>query len=153
MQTPPGEPVLSSNSLLKKGTGPRAVPLRRAGLRERTGAGDRNFAFFTHETSHALVIDEVYLVGSRSLPFRRLPRREQGGHVVEPKFSHAIEIRLPRIAWDMNGLALNESAQTRNACPHAPVHVPPVASKCFRREISSSSNAVDELEHGHVPKE
>jgi hypothetical protein len=28
------------------------------------------------------------------------------------------------------------------------VHISPVASKCFGREISSASNAVDELEHG-----
>ncbi len=103
---------------------------------------------FTDEIGYALVIDEVYFVGRRGLPFRRLPRRQQGSHVVKPKFSHAVKIRLPRIAWDMDGTALNEPAQTWNACPHAPVQIPPVASKCFRREISSSSNAVDELEHG-----
>jgi hypothetical protein len=105
---------------------------------------------FTDEIGHPLVIDEVYLVGGRSLPFRRTPRREQGGHVVELKFSHAVKIRLPRIAWDVDRPALNKPAQTRNARPQAPVHIPPVASKCFWSEISSSSDAVDKLEHGHA---
>jgi hypothetical protein len=109
---------------------------------------DRNFVLFTDEIGHALVIDEVYFVGRRSLPFRRLPRREQGCLIVKPKFSHAVKVRRPCIAWDMHSPALNESAQAGNACPYRPVHISPVASKCFGREISSASNAVDELEHG-----
>ena len=109
---------------------------------------DRNFVLFTDEIGHALVIDEVYFVGRRSLPFRRLPRREQGSLIVKPKFSHAVKVRLPCIAWDMDGPALNEPAQTRNAYPYRPVNISPVASKCFGRETRSSSNAVDELEHG-----
>ena len=96
------------------------------------------------------MIDEVYLVGGRSLPFRGLPRRQQGSHVIKPKFSHAIKIRRPCIAWDMHSPALNEPAQAGNACPFRPVHILPVASKCFWREIGSASNAVDELEHGAV---
>jgi hypothetical protein len=114
---------------------------------------DRNFVLFTDEIGYALVIDEVYFVGRRSLPFRRLPRCQQGSLVVKPKFSHAVKVRLSRIAWDANGPALNKPAQARNLCPKAPMHIPPVAIKCFWREIGSSRNAVDELEHSHVPRE
>src|SRR6516164_1938056 len=79
-----------------------------------------------------------------------MPGSQQRFHIVKPKFCHAVIVRLVLVARNDQPVALDQSAQSRNASTNRSVDVLPVVKELLVGQTSLFGDAINQLDHDEV---